>query len=100
MHRDVFGRWVHRSKSRQIVEAVVMHRPDYFIDQTLQLMKVHDDTDGIQLIGHHGNTDAPVVAMNRLERPIIKSQRMSSGELAGDGDAEGHERESQRLARN
>src|SRR5437762_4836903 len=90
MHCDVFGRWVHRRKSRQIVQVAVVHRPNYFIDQTLQLMKIHHHTYRIELIGHHSNTDAPVVAMDRLERAIIKPQRMSGGELAGDGDLKGH----------
>src|SRR5438034_10417377 len=90
MHRYVLGRRVGRRKSRQIVQAAVVHRPDYFIDQTLQLMKVHDDTDRIQLIGHHGNTDAPVVAVDWLQRAVIKPQRMSGGELAGGGDLERH----------
>ena len=59
-----------------------MHRPDYFIDHPLKLMKIHDNADHIQLIGRHSNTYAPVVPMHRLDGAVIKPDRMGGGEFA------------------
>lgn len=50
MQRDVLSGWVQRegSKGRNFIQIRVMKWPNNRIKQALKLMKIHDDTDGIQ----------------------------------------------------
>ena len=53
-------------------------------------MKIHDRADGVKVIGLNGDTNMPVVPVERFERSIEQSQLMSGGEITGNFDLERH----------
>ena len=68
----------------------VVERLEDEIQQSLQLVKIHHDADRVERGGSDRNLHAPIVAMQRLKRTIIKPKLMGRGEVSGCCDGKRH----------
>jgi hypothetical protein len=88
--RHILGRGVALRKRGKIVQMTVMHWIDDMAQPPFQLVKVHHHANRVEPGGSHANAHMPVMAVQRLQRPVIQAQLMGSRKIAGDGDLEWH----------
>ena len=98
MQRHVLRGGVHDHKRLDLVQVAVVPRRDDRVEHPVQLVEVHDDADGVELIGGNGDGHAPVVPVQRLEGAVVQPKLMRGCKLAGGRDFEGHLRVPEGLA--
>ncbi len=89
---DIFGCRVYRLKVGLVIEMAVMPADHDPIDPSFQTMKIHDNTNVIELRRLNCYTNTPVVSVQRFERTIVKLKLVRCGKRSGDGDLKRHNR--------